>query len=848
MYHRRLTFVFLCLIACHNDVAVADGTDPSTEVRFLTGLRQRQLFRLAEDFCLQQLTQELTATSRAEFTIELIRTYAQHAIYSAPADRAPYWQKARDTAAQFLSEHAENPRRLLVQVQEALTLLARGELARQEAEIGRNPKEALATALVTVREAIRMLERLDRDITAQIPQSATTAQAAGVLTVDELIALRNNVRYQLARGFRNRALCYPAGSQDRIAALAAATETLDRILTEVGENDSLTWEVRIDRIACDRLLNEAALAFKRIRELESSDAPSDVTYRLRAEAIRCLIDLQRVDELPRILQVPNATAPASAELDFARLEGYLALWQAASEAKDESTANQWRDAGAVATVERIEKLHGAYWGRRANQLLVNRLGTAPASGNLQIMSRAADNLYLKNQLDDAITAYEDAAANALSNNDLESAFTLLSKTVLIEQKRGDTQAMISKMRRLATQLARHPLASGRHLTAIKLCITLARTNADQLKLYEELLREHIATWPTQPTADTARLWLGRMCMVRREWQKAIAIYTAVDPSAVELDQAIQQTDACYANLLQDLQSADQPIQDEVASALRYFESLILTDNRLPQRWSKAQRTAALSVAKMHLNYNSAGAARCETILRSAIDGLPPPTDDWLAQAQAWLVVALATQPTKQAEAQNELQKIGGTRPQELYKMLMALSDLSATATPAMQKSLANLRLSASQTLGNAASLPAAQQQSILLERADALDINGQHTEAIQLLSQLAKSSPRDGRLQERYGDALIGSNDRSKLQQALAQKRDAATLEQALAQWRSISQKSAPKSERWFKAKYHIALALYRLNDQQRAADVLGVLQLTTDLDATRWGDRIRELLKRCQP
>ena len=516
------------------------------------------------------------------------------------------------------------------------------------------------------------------------------------------------------------------------------------------------------------------------------------------------------------------------------MEGYLALWKAASDAQDEAAAKNWRDAGAVAMVERMEQQHGAYWGRRANQLLVNRLGSAPVSGNLQIMTRTADNLYLKNQLDEAITAYEDAAANALSNNDLESAFTLLSKTVLIEKKRGDTKAMIAKLRRLAMQLSPHPLASGRHLSAIKLCIPLARTDAEQLKLYEDLLQEHIATWPTQPTADTVRIWLGRIWMARQNWRRAIQMYTTVDPSSVELHQAIKLADLCYGKLFKRLQSDEQPISEEVAKALQFFESIILTNNRLPTRWSKAQRTAALSVAKLHLNYNSAGAARCETILRAAIGGLPPASEDWLAQAQAWLVVALATQPTKQAEAQIELQKVGGTRPQELYKMLMALSDLSSAAAPAMQKSLANLRLSGTDALDGSKELQPEQQQAVLFERADALEILGRTPEAIQLLRQLAQRSPRDGRIQERYGDALIESKDRP-------------TLEQALTQWRLVSQKSSPKSERWFKAKYHIALALFRLGDRKRAADVLGVLQLTTDLNATKWGDDIRALLKLCQ-
>src|SRR5688572_21966456 len=94
----------------------------SADARFLAGLRQRQLFGLAEIYCADRLKTVATEDeTRAELTIEFIRTLAEHAVNVQPEERAALWSQARAVAADFLRQTPLNPRAIQVRLQDALT-------------------------------------------------------------------------------------------------------------------------------------------------------------------------------------------------------------------------------------------------------------------------------------------------------------------------------------------------------------------------------------------------------------------------------------------------------------------------------------------------------------------------------------------------------------------------------------------------------------------------------------------------------------------------------------------------------------------------------------------------------
>ena len=97
--------------------------------RYMDGLRQRQLFSLAEGYCLRKLSDsELPQADRLQFVLELSRTYTQHAQQTAGAEQEDLWQRARQTVLEAIATAPRDPRRPRLKVQ---VLLAPASQARQ---------------------------------------------------------------------------------------------------------------------------------------------------------------------------------------------------------------------------------------------------------------------------------------------------------------------------------------------------------------------------------------------------------------------------------------------------------------------------------------------------------------------------------------------------------------------------------------------------------------------------------------------------------------------------------------------------------------------------------------------
>jgi len=189
--------------------------------RFLEGLRQRRLFELAEKYCTERLAgAQLPPVVQGDLAVELIRTYALHAANSPPDQREELWKRARTAAAEFQRQNPQHSRGILIRMQDALTLLAQGELARQELEAGAaDPDESARKAL---REATKLLADLDKEIAREIPLRRRGQLRPEELTADELTSLQHNAIHQLARASRNLALLYEAKSADQVAGLSRA--------------------------------------------------------------------------------------------------------------------------------------------------------------------------------------------------------------------------------------------------------------------------------------------------------------------------------------------------------------------------------------------------------------------------------------------------------------------------------------------------------------------------------------------------------------------------------------------------------------------------------------------------
>jgi tetratricopeptide (TPR) repeat protein len=802
--------------------------------QFVDGLRQRRLFSLAESFCLERLdTPQQNATDTVHWSIELIRIHAGQAVNTVGAARDTAWEKAADIARQFEIGNPDHPRLPLVQVQAALALLAQGELFRMEAEIGATPDEALALARTTIRAAANKLEAIDEHLTQAIPLASRNARQPGALTAAELSSLQQNVRYQWARALRNQALCYPAGSTDRVAALTQTAKKLELPLQILPAADPLVARIKIDQSICLRLLGELQTAATMLNGLDTVDQPAAIRLLARAESIRLLVTARKLDEAVKTLDKGRAiNGTDSPELDFAYLEVYVAKWRLAGSSTGADDAVEW-EKRSIATLEFIEQTHGPYWGRRAELLLVGANQRA-GSGNVNILVRAARDLYLKGRLDDAVVAYDRAVGVAAADGDTKQSFALAYKAALIEQQRKRHSEARRRFRELAQSQATNPLASNAHLLAIVNLAQEARADSSLLSNYGAWLNEHLRMWPSSESADTARLWLGQLHEARQEWELAVGNFSAITFSSDHSLVAVSSSRRCWSAWLEVLGADGQPVEEVAQSAIQYLDTVIRrNESKLPDQWGPLDGECLVSLARIHLRYLRSNTDQVEQLLRVAIENAQE-VAVWRNAARSLLVLAVLRKANGQREAQRLLQEIGDTSTDQLLELLAGIEHAAADA-PQLAASIGTLERDIADRLLRAdQQLEPGQLLRVSLIRAAALVKLGDADAALEAYAALARHHTNQAMVQVAYAEQLLLSNDREPLRLALSQ-------------WRRIAAKTRPRTARWFRAKYSIALTHFKLGDKMAAAKLIRYLQATEDLAVSGLDAEFRDLLKRSQ-
>ncbi|HEX4143816.1 MAG TPA: tetratricopeptide repeat protein [Pirellulales bacterium] len=821
-------------------VANEENHEPA-EQRFLTGLRRRGLFTLAETYCRERLKDaQLDEVDRAELVIDLVRTLAEHAL-AVPADsRAPIWQEISATTADFQRHHPQNPRVLLVRMQSALALLARAELTRQEAEIGNASSHSTDEVRAEIRAAIVALKQLDDDLAGEIRRRTRPVEAAaGLLGNAEVASIEANARYQLARGFRNQALAYPADSDDRLNAFSQAIELLGP-LSKSPDDDPLAWPSRVEEVSCLRQVGQLAEATRRLAELETSKPPRQYQRRLRAEAIRLLLAKGRLAE------ALNTAGPAvddddagAADLDFARLEVLVGLWQraasqgaggraadaegegAGAKADAQRTPEQWQRL-AIEQVQHIEKVHGPYWMRRAETLLASALATnaaqqpAGGAGNLDSAARAAASYWRAGQIDDALTMYDKAARQAAESGQTDKAFELASTAASIQNQRKQFRDAQKRFDQLATALPKHPRAAEAHLAAIYNQAAAAAAEGKQsdeavLTEYRQMLERHLSTWPQTPSAGQVAWWLGRLYEHEGQWSEAKATFRRVPPEHPQYAAAVEGAARAYQRLLDRARTAGKPDPQTAAEAVEWLRQIIGQSIDKPER-AALGRQATLWAARFSISDLPSGAGDAEDLLKQALAGAADAPADWQGAANLLLVSALVERG-RYDEAAALLGKVGTGSPDDLLALLERLIVATAQATPAERQKLAQFEQQALLALDAQKSrFDKAGQRRLDVARLRTLVDAGQHKPALALAEKLAVKYPDEGSVQEDYA-------------RLLGQSTDPAQMRTALARWREIAERSRAGTPRWFRGQLGMAQMQLALGNRAQARAIVRIVE-----------------------
>ncbi len=817
--------------------APAEAFGDTPEERFLDGLRARRLFELAENYCREELAASgLADERRVDLTVELSRTFVDHALQSLPDDRDALWNQALAIVEELLRVRPNQPRRVLLEVQLGLVRLARGELMRQEAEVLAGSEQRWEKARDELRAAVNDLQSAKETLVAELRKANLSKRSEpGRFSANELLSLERNVNYQLARSFRNQGQCYPPRSDDRTNSLRQAVEQLQP-LAEADFDDAVAWQSRLDEVICERLLENYPAAARRLAALDEREPPPRIAAGARAEAIRLALARGQLREALALLEEGRAiTGEHFADLDYACFETYAAAWRAADKAKATEQAAQYQSQAAE-LIQEIDRRHGPYWSRRAETLLAGNVSASSGPKDVAVLLRAAESFYRAGEIEQALSTYDQAARQAAEAKQTDAAFDAAYTAAVIEQQAGHHRQAAERFRRLALAAPEHAKAGGAHLLAIYNHAQAAKDEpATADDDYLALINEHLQHWPEEASANQARLWLGKLQERRSDWAAAIDAYRGIavdDPHYAESAAAIAR---CYQAALAELQAAGKPTADAAEQAGRYFEELLTGGrDRLPERFSPVERLAALAAAELYLQYGEGRYDRAERILAAALEASPDAPDEWRSEVEGLLVFALAGQGRRE-EAAARLKQLAQGRPQQLLLLVEGLGKIARQSAPAVRRELAELELQAAELLrAQRSDLSADDRKAFDLAYAQALATAQRRDEALKLLAGLAEASPRDGTVQEAYAQLLLDGADKTSWQAALTR-------------WRAIEKKCRTGSDRWLRSMYSQALALERLKQKPQA---LQLIKLTAAQHPALGGPELKakflELQKRC--
>ncbi len=800
--------------------------DPQEDVLVLEGLKQRGLFSLIEFQCQARISDpESSQRTRMEWTVHLINSVTHQALRQPADQRARYWKKAQDVADDFSAQHVDDSVVLPVKLQAALALTARGELLRLEATISKDGGTQRVQSREQLRRATRAFNNLQNEIQTFLPRVGQEASEES-LSQTELLSLRQNLHYHLARTYRNQANTYDAGTNDHIAALQRAITSLNKPLTQLAEEDPLVPAIHLALSACHRELKQFPEAQTAIDSLQKMALSPQNVLKLRAETVRLALAQQDLETTLELLNKPRESNRVLVpEYDLAFLDTFIYFWGKAAEEKNTDQAENYQQQ-AVLTVKQIEQMHGPYWGRVAELRLLRHAGMNGNSSNLVVLERTADDLYRKDKFSEAVDAY-DATANAAQqagNNDL--AFRVLYKAALIEQKRGNTDAYIERLTTMGVQLRSHPQAPAVHMLGIRTVIEILKTDKSRQKDLETLLTEHLTYFAPGTTVDQAAIWLGTIQHQRQSYDDAIESYMAVRPTYQDYSTILTNLATCWEAKLKQQEST----LDDAATFIKHLRSLIFDEQgNLPQAWNNVQRYAATTLARMLLTYSTKHYEEVEQLLAAAMS--EQEDEDWLAIASSLQVVSLAAQGKNNA-AQAHIEALSTSKPSQWMEMLNQLQTVAAGVPESTQVAIAQIQIELFNKLSPLLTgvKPEFRMQWGLLE-AGAYMQSGNLSESITRYQALAEKYPRHGLVQLSFAQALTRSDDH---------------LQQGLIQWRRVLQGNPPRSDRWYQAKYNIAELYIRNGQQEEARKQILYLKVTSGFGT--WEPQFQKLLRRTEP
>lgn len=526
-----------CLTVCLIAFAWANSiVADEDELRLAVGLRERRLFDQAEFVCRRTLAELADSTNhghlQAALVVELIRNRSDQARFAALDQRDSFWQAARTEAEDFLGEHPQHSRRLIVQLQAALIDSDRVELFQQELDFGVSSDLDRNQALELSRSLRERLRSIDQKIADQLQDARNGSIADAAMTVDELTNLQRNVKFQMAQAGFQRANLYGTDSEEEsLNRSSALTEVLTQLnslqrLNQPGSD--LWWQTQLALVRCYCQLRD----FENAQAMLDRAGDPDLKRQRRkwhgqilAEQAELLLagGLEKQPDVAvaqQVLLAIDRQSVASARLDWLALK----LVAGISGASTTKSQQQEQLEQLKRRADLIARQHGPWWGTRAKQLVLQTFERSGQGGELEKrfseLVQQGQAAKQAEQFDEATSAFEQAAMIAKQSGDTTAWRSCQINASQALEQLGRHGLAASKLLEAANQEPGHSAAASIHLRGVWNLGREAEKSEQSRSVFTKALQEHLDRWPDSKTADQVRLWLGKEQLAAEQFSTA----------------------------------------------------------------------------------------------------------------------------------------------------------------------------------------------------------------------------------------------------------------------------------------------------------------------------------------
>lgn len=817
--------VALCVFGEPSRSAADDVT-----ARYFQGLRDRRLFSMAERYCLEVLDDERAALPvRTEWTIELSKTFAEHAQYVVGVEHDDLWRRAAEVLESLEKREPNNPRRILLQAQGALVTAARAEFLAVLAEVA--PEDAAAgRALAALEEAAVRLRESSKSLSSAAMKFRRAATDAPPVPLFEVRNLEDQVRLALAESLVTKAKLQPSDDAGRGTTLRDAEETARRGAAG-APNDPRTWRARVLLVECASLRGDRKQAAVQAAALEKDAPPQDVRDRLAAVQVRALLDERRpADAGTLLLKATRGRPNPPGELQHLKTLTLLALWRVADEKKDDALAGELT-AEAEAQSKSVQENVGGWWGLRS-QAAFDAVKEANLYGaEMGPAVRKAKGLWGAGKLDEAEKEYAKAAALAERGGHGDLAAELAFTRASIVLQSGDAGAAQQDFEAVVRKSPQSPKAAEAHLMAAYCLGKLyeKERTTESREAYVRRLEEHRTQYPDGPTFGEATWMLATLQERRLQYTQALPAYEAVPAAHRRAAEAQVAVARCYEVILDRLRELKRPADEWQSKAIAKLDEYLAGYPAAPETLDRRQAEVCLRAARLRLNATRPDYAEADALLERVTssagsqrgdgsDDAPGDTEReaWMglhATASPLRVISLAAQ-RRWPQADALVRGLAKAQPADVLSVLEGLTQFAGTTDPEAEKGIGELQLRGIELLAERRDdLSAADRRRLDECHGAALVATNQPHKGVAIFEALLARSPKDLSLKRSLADALVRCNTPDELQKA---KR----------MWRQMETAAKEGSADWMAARYQTARCALALDELDECRKLIAATRL----------------------